>query len=213
MQLWTEARPINETEAAAYLEWRGVLGPALVAYAGVLRFHPDCPFGKGERQPCLLALMRGIKDNEPRAVQRTALTQSVMAAISHTKFADFKRGRQKIARLTLGPMSGAAIKLSHDEDMAEGLAIGEGLESVLAAMQLGFRPAWALGGTSGIRTFPVLSGIEALTILVDNDQNRAGQQAAQQCSERWVRAGREVFRAIPNHPGDDFNDVLSSDGE
>jgi putative DNA primase/helicase len=104
-------------------------------------------------------------------------------------------------------MSGA-VKLSHDEDVAEGLAIGEGLESVLAAMQLGFRPAWALGGTSGIKSFPLISGIEALTILVDNDQNRVGQQAAEQCSGRWLSAGHEVFRAIPNCAGDDFNDVL-----
>src|SRR5262249_53095021 len=109
---------------------------------------------------------------------------------------------------TLGPMTGTAIKLSHDEDVAEGLAIGEGAESVLAAMRLGFRPAWALAGISGIRSFPVLNGIEALTILVDNDRNSAGQQAARRCSERWVRDCREVFRALPNQTGDDFNDVL-----
>jgi putative DNA primase/helicase len=207
-ELWREAQPINDTEAAIYLGWRGVLEPALDAGAGVLRFHPNCPFGKG-RHPCLLALMRHIESNEPRAVQRTALTQSLMCAISRTKFADFRNSGQKVTRRTLGPMSGTAIKLSHDDDVAEKLAIGEGAESVLAAMQLGFRPAWALAGTSGIKSFPVLTGIEALTILVDSDQNSAGQQAAQQCSERWVRAGREVLRAIPNHAGDDFNDVLT----
>jgi hypothetical protein len=153
--------------------------------------------------------MRHIETNEPRAVQRTALTKSLMQAIARTTFADFRNSSQKIARRTLGPMTGAAIKFSDDESVAEGLAIGEGSESVLAAMQLGFRPAWALGGTSGIRSFPVLNGIEALTILVDNDRNSAGQQAARQCSERWVHAGREVFRAIPNQAGDDFNDVLT----
>ncbi len=209
LELWSEAGPINNTLAAIYLDWRGVLDPALEAGAGVLRFHPDCRLGKRERHPCLLALMRHIKSNEPRAVQRTALTQSLMRAISRITFADFKHGGQKVTRLALGPMSEAAIKLSGDEDMAERLAIGEGAESVLAAMRLGFRPAWALCGTSGIKTFPVLSGIEALTILVDNDQNSAGQQASQQCSERWLRAGREVLRAIPNHVGDDFNDVLT----
>ena len=208
LELYRQSGPIDNTEAAIYLGCRGVLEPALEVGAGVLRFHPDCPFGK-ERHPCLLALMRHIESNEPRAVQRTALTRSLMRAISQTSFADFKYSGQKIARLTLGPMSGAAIKLSHDEDVAEGLAIGEGTESVLAAMRLGFRPAWALAGTSGIKSFPVLSGIEALTILVDNDQNGAGQRAAQQCSERWVQAGREVFRAIPNHAGDDFNDILT----
>ena len=163
---------------------------------------------KGLAATSLLALMRHVESNEPRAVQRTALTQSLMQVISQTTFADFRDRGQKVARLTLGPMSGAAIKLSHDDDMMEGLAVGEGTESVLAAMRLGFRPAWALAGTAGIKSFPVLTGIEALTILVDNDQNSAGQRAAQQCSERWVHAGREVLRAIPNHAGDDFNDVL-----
>jgi putative DNA primase/helicase len=207
LKLWRQAEPINNTEAAIYLEARGVLEPALEAGAGVLRFHPDCPFGK-ERHPCLLALMRHIESDEPRAIQRTALTQSLMRAISRTTFADFKNSGQRVARLALGLMSGTAIKLSHDEDVSEGLAIGEGTESVLAAMKLGFRPSWALAGTSGIKSFPVLSGIEALTILVDNDQNSAGQRAAQQCSERWSRAGLEVFRAIPNQTGDDFDDVL-----
>jgi putative DNA primase/helicase len=209
LQLWDQAKPINNTVAANYLDWRGVLEPALEAGADVLRFHPDCPFGEGERKQCMLGLMRHIKTNEPRAVQRTALTQPLMWAIARITFADFKKSGQKVARLALGPMTGAAIKLTADEDVAEGLAIGEGAESVLAAMRLGFRPAWALGGTSGIKSFPVLSGIEALTILVDNDQNGAGQQAAQQCSERWVHADREVFRATPNHTGDDFNDVLN----
>ena len=137
LELWRQAGPINNTDAAIYLGWRGVLEPALEAGAGVLHFHPDCPFGK-DRHPCLLALMRHIDSNEPRAVQRTALTHSLMRAISQTSFADFKNGGQKVARLTLGPMSGGAIKLSDDEDVAEGLAIGEGLESVLAAMRLDF---------------------------------------------------------------------------
>jgi hypothetical protein len=74
---------------------------------------------------------------------------------------------------------------------------------------VGKRPAWALGGTSELKSFPVLSGIEALTILVDNDANGAGQNAAAQCSARWLEAGRDVFRPIPNHTGDDFNDVLT----
>jgi hypothetical protein len=42
-----------------------------------------------------------------------------------------------------------------------GLAIGEGLETVLSAMQLGFTPAWALGDASNVRHFPVVSGIVA----------------------------------------------------
>jgi putative DNA primase/helicase len=208
LRLLSEGMPIGDTPAAAFLNWRGVLEPALEVGEEALRFHPDCPFGEGTRHPCMLALMRDISSNEPRAVQRTALTQALMRAVSRTTFAEFKEAGGRVTRMTLGPTTGTAIKLSRDEDVTEGLAIGEGTESVLAAMRLGFRPAWALGGTSGVKSFPILSGIEALTILVDNDANGAGQAAAQQCSERWIDAGREVFRAVPNHTGDDFNDVL-----
>jgi putative DNA primase/helicase len=208
LRLLSEGMPIGDTPAAAFLNWRGVLEPALEVGEEALRFHPDCPFGEGTRHPCMLALMRDISSNDPRAVQRTALTQALMRAVSRTTFAEFKEAGGRVTRMTLGPTTGTAIKLSRDEDVTEGLAIGEGTESVLAAMRLGFRPAWALGGTSGVKSFPILSGIEALTILVDNDANGAGQAAAQQCSERWIDAGREVFRAVPNHTGDDFNDVL-----
>jgi putative DNA primase/helicase len=169
-----------------------VLEAALEAGGRVLRFHPDCTFGEGTRHPCLLALLRDIHSNEPRAIYRTALNST----------------GEKIGRMALGPQTGSAIKLSADENATQGLAVGEGLETVLAAMQLGFRPAWALGSTSGIRTFPVLNGLECLTILVDNDKNGAGHRAAQECLDRWTDAGRQVLRVVPNCAGDDFNDVL-----
>ena len=60
--------------------------------------------------------------------------------------------------------------------MTLGLAVGEGLETVLSAMKLGFSPAWALGDASNLRQFPVLSGIESLTIIVDNDKSGTGQR-------------------------------------
>ena len=63
--LWREAGPIVGTHAACYLEWRHVLEPALEAGNGVLRFHPNCPFGEDTRHPCLLALMRDIRGDQP----------------------------------------------------------------------------------------------------------------------------------------------------
>lgn len=212
LNLFGEGRPIADTPAARFLDWRGTLESAFEAGDEVLRFHPNAPFGKGTRCPRMLALLRDIITDEPRAVLRTALDHDLMEAICQTSFASFKEAGGKIARMTLGPKTGTAIKLCAHEAVSEGLAVGEGLETVLAAMRLGQRPAWALGGTSELKSFPVLSGIEALTILVDNDANRAGQNAAVQCSARWLEAGREVFRAIPNHTGDDFNDVLRWSG-
>ena len=57
-----------------------------------------------------------------------------------------------------------------------------------AAGQLGLRPCWALGSKGAIGAFPVLSGIEALTILAEPD----AETEIQNCVARWHAAGREV---------------------
>jgi putative DNA primase/helicase len=189
--LWQEATPIAGTIAAVYLATRRILHLAGGIDGRVLRFHPSCPYD-GSRHPCLLALMRDVCIDEPRAIQRTALTQT----------------GEKIGRRTLGPKTGAAIKLSADEDVTMGLAVGEGLETVLSAVRLGFSPAWAVGDAGNVRAFPVLSGVECLTIIVDNDESGTGQRAALDCSSRWTGAGREVFRVVPDRRGDDLNNIL-----
>ena len=189
-ELWQEAVPIADTTAARYLARRSLHIPHEMD-GRVLRFHPTCPFD-GTRHPCLLALMLDVRTNEPRAIQRTALTQA----------------GEKIGRRALGPKIGAAIKLSADENVTMGLVVGEGLETVLSAMELGFNPAWALGDAGNVRGFPVLSGIECLTIIVDNDESGTGQRAALECSSRWTDAGREVFRIIPDCRGSDMNNII-----
>lgn len=62
-----------------------------------------------------------------------------------------------------------------------------------------------------MRDLPVLPGIEALTILVDNDANGDGQAAAEACARRWLAEGREVIRLTPKLVGTDFNDIAAGD--
>jgi len=197
LALWWAAKPITGTLAETYLRSRGL------EYADpdgeVLRFHPNCPFG-GVTHPCMIALFREIEGNKPAAIHRTALTPD---------------GR-KIDRMALGPTSGAAIKLSGDEDVTMGLHIAEGIETTLAAMAMDFKPAWALGHSGGIAKFPVLPGIEALTIIVDHDHpdsngRKAGHAAARECARRWMEARRDVYNVVPHMMGADMADVLVED--
>jgi hypothetical protein len=69
----------------------------------------------------MLALLRDIRTNKPRAIHRTALTPA----------------GGKIGRMVLGSKVGAAIKLSPDDAVTMGLAIAEGIETALSGMQLG----------------------------------------------------------------------------
>jgi putative DNA primase/helicase len=184
LEIWEQARPVGQTLAARYLAMRGFDGLRLTIDEDVLRFHPSCPF-REERHPCLLSLLRDVVTDIPCAIQRTA----------------FRPDGSKIGRMTLGPKTTAAIKLSPNVDVNRCLTIGEGLETTLAGMMLGYVPAWALGDANGVASFPVLPGIESITILVDHDRSGTGQRAAITCSARWTNAGREVFRLVPREPG------------
>jgi hypothetical protein len=108
---------------------------------------------------------------------------------------------------TLGRPQGI-LRLSAGEDVGDGLHLAEGLETSLTAMALGFRPLWATGSTALMRCFPVLPGIEALTILADRDASGAGEEAAQAAARRWRSAGREVrIRRLRKGLGD-INDAV-----
>jgi hypothetical protein len=47
-----------------------------------LRFHASCPY-RGARQPCMVALLRDIITDAPRAIQRTALIRRRRKDWSH----------------------------------------------------------------------------------------------------------------------------------
>jgi hypothetical protein len=197
LKIWNEARPIIGTLAEAYLTTtRGIDLTGIPSED--LRFHPRCPFTPGMRHPCLVALFRNPVTNEPTGIHRTALT------------ADAK----KIERLSLGPTRGSVIKLWADEDVSYGLVLGEGIETTLAAATRAehhgtlLQPAWAAGKRTNMASFPVLAGIDALTVLVDNDANGASLKAASEVIWRWRDAGREAIALLPDKVDSDFNDLV-----
>jgi hypothetical protein len=69
------------------------------------------------------------------------------------------------------------------------------------------RPVWALGSAGAIAAFPVLSGIDALTMLAETDDSGANAKAIRACGNRWAKAGREVIVATPYVRGD-MNEAL-----
>jgi phage/plasmid primase-like uncharacterized protein len=191
-EIWSKAQPILGTAGAEYLLHRGIALDDVPEHGG-LRFHPACPWELGVA-PCVVACFTNVLTSEPRGIWRRPITGDKPKA--------------------LGAMAGCAIRLWPDDAVSEGLVIGEGVETTLAAAtQIEhrgtlLRPAWAAGSANNLEHFPVLSGIEALTILVDHDASGTGQKAAQACAARWSTAGREVIRLMPASAGADFNDVV-----
>jgi len=178
--LWAAAGNPRNTIAERYLNSRSLdLGDDVAG--DVLRWHP----GIG----AMIGLFRNIETDKPQAISRT--------------FID--RDGNKLGRKFLGPVGGAAIKLDADETVLGGLHIGEGICTCMAARQIGLRPVWACGSCSAIERFPVLPGIETLSIICERDE--ANRRAAIACVGRWNGAGKEVL-GIWSNCGNDLNDAL-----
>jgi putative DNA primase/helicase len=195
LKLWDERQPFVGSPAWTYLRETRGLGDWLEVFDldESLGYHSSCPFGK-ERLPCMVALVRDIKSDELVAVHRTALTNDPKP--------------QRIGRLSLGPVAGGAVKLSLDGDVTTGLMIGEGIETALSASSIfHFQPVWSVLSRSGIARFPILSGIESITIVADNDESGDGQGDAAKLSQRLVAAGIEAI-TVQTHLTGDFYDLL-----
>ena len=193
LTLWGAAQPFRGSPAEKYLRETRAIGDWLDTFAlDDSRYHPSCPFD-GQRVPALVALVRDIVNNTPIGIHRTGLR------IVGNRV-------EKIERRSWGPVGGGAIKLSADAEVTGGLLVAEGIETTLSASkQLSFKPCWSLISTANLRTLPVLSCIECLTVAVDNDP--AGIEAAEECVRRWLASGAEVITAQTRFHKD-FNDVI-----
>jgi DNA primase len=162
----------------------------------VLRWHPECQFGR-DKLPCMVALFRDALTDAPTAIHRTYI---------------YAPAHGKAERMALGRIAGGAIKL-WQLDGSGTLAVGEGIETVLAAVKLGVAtaPAWATTVANNLSRLPVVAGVKRLTILSDNDESNAGQQAATKLYHSYNHAGCDAVIKQPRTVGTDFNDLLRSE--
>jgi putative DNA primase/helicase len=196
MVIFRDARAITfDSAAGAYLTARGCLVPPVGSH---LRWIDRHRHPSGHIGPALVALATNAVTGEPQTLHRTWI--------------DPTRPGQKASidkpRLLFGglPKAGAVVRLWPDWSVTSGLAIGEGIETCLAAAH-GFTPIWSTLDAGNLAAFPVLPGIEALTIIVDHDP--AGLKATEQCARRWHEAGREVRGWCPPAEGEDAADFLA----
>ena len=214
--LWREAKPIRCTLAETYLRARSIELPGLLYTGEALRFHPACPFrldsGEYIRLPSMLAAMLNAETNEFQGVHRTALRSD---GLSKAKMAGLAS-----AKKMLGPAAGAVVKLTPDEDVTSRLNIGEGIEDSLTVLgNFGIAPICATMTSGTMKAFPVLPGIESLSIFANNDLpklqggqlHQAGNEAAHACAARWVANDREASIWLPPSIGSDFNNLVEKD--
>jgi hypothetical protein len=171
-RLWRETEPLPGTAGERFfIEHRHLPISQLYPLDHVLRFHP------GKRM--VVALMTDPISAEPTGVHRIFLDSD-----------GAKHGDRKM----LG--RAGIIRISPDDAVEEGLGLAEGIEKAVAILLGGWAPVWAAGSAGGIARFPILTGVQALTVFSDLDP--VGTRAAHACAARWRDAGCEaVIRPPP----------------
>jgi putative DNA primase/helicase len=190
--IWNEAVDPRGTRAEQYLASRALALDDDVA-GNVLRYHPAVPWREEDTGltvgvPALVAAFRSVDDGGITGVHRIRVDQLPRWPMTE--------------RRMLGIVHRAAVKLDPAGDV---LAIGEGIETAMAARRLGQKPAWALGSVGAIAKFPLIDGVHRLAIL--GETGAASANAIQLCGQRWHRAGRKVQIIMPD-VGSDLNDQV-----
>ena len=198
VEIWDRGADPRGTLAERYLNEHRKLELCDELAGAVLRFHPRCPWrgedaGTADYVPALIAAFRSVDDDVITGIHRIALNND----------------GSKIGRRMLGIVHRAAVKLDSSATTGE-LAIGEGVETCMAARQLGIRPCWALGSVGAISFFPLIPSVVTLRIIGENDD--ASQHPIEMCGQRWRRAGRRVRVILPTAGDKDLNDALMRNG-
>jgi hypothetical protein len=183
---WQSARPIAGSLAETYLAAR--------------KRHLDDPTGRVLR----FAVRRGRKSLEEKIEHHPALLAALSDARSGEQCGIINiylrpdgsdRLRDKKGKTVTGRAGGAVVMLSAFDESTMGLVLCEGVETGIALLQDEMRPVWACGAAGTLRKFPVLGGIQALTIGADPD--KTGIAAADELAGRWRAARREVLIIAP----------------
>jgi putative DNA primase/helicase len=189
LQIWRKSRDAKGTLAEIYLNNRGLKLPD---WPPIVRFHPSLWYNKEKRFcPTMLTLFQDLATEQPCGITRTFLNDD----------------GGKIERMMLGRVRHAAIKLdSNSKIRSDGaLVIGEGFETCLAAKTLGLDRVWALGSAEAVKWFPLIEGVNQLTILGERDTT--SKLAVAMVAQRWQFAKRTVFVSYPLR-GKDHADLV-----
>ena len=184
----SQTRGIDTTALADILERTDAIGWNPSVYFN----EPGHPL-HGQRLGCIVGIM-----TDPVTAQPTG-------AISRTYIGP--DGKKVCKAKTLGE-GGGVVRVSPDEDVLEGLFLPRRPRD--RARRCGARPEADLGDRLGrpMAKFPVVAGIESLTLVADHDANGTGERTARETAERWLDAGREVRLIWPKTKGEDLNDIV-----
>lgn len=187
--IWKQTRPLFGSPGADYLFLRHCVLPPV---DGDLRFHPQlyCPETKTEH-PALVGKVTTVIGNRAIGIHRIWFRPGEPRAIKKMRLG--------------GGDDPVCIRLWPDDAVTMALGIAEGIETALAAAVM-FKPMWSTIDAGQMAKFPLLGGVESLTVFADYD--KAGLAAAKAIGLRYMQGGISANFLRPKRVGEDFNDVV-----
>ncbi len=191
--IWLACKPLTGTLAETYFPSRCIAIDFVPRK--VFRFHQNCPRMNAPAGPAIVAAMVDPHTGEFSGIHRTFLAAD---------------GSHNIDKQMYGPAG--IVCLSDFDCVTDGLNLVEGIETGLSILAAGISPVWAALSKGGIGRFPVLAGVESLTIWCDHDvkkrpHDKTCQELSENCCERWQAGGAETTMRIPKFQKQDFNDL------
>ena len=188
-RIWCRTQGLRGTLGETYLRHRGCSLPPPDSH---LRYLPP----DDRHPPTLCAAVTDAASAKPISLHFTRLAADGRGKAGTGVDKLLLKGHRK---------AGGVVRLWPDDAVTSGLAIAEGIETALAGA-FACAPIWAAIDAGNLTSFPVLPGVEALTIFADHDD--AGLKAASACAQRWADADLEVYVITPTVAGLDAADLL-----
>jgi hypothetical protein len=192
--IWDDAVPVHGTWGETYLTQRGLADVLkLDGFEHCMRYNAHT-WNKADdwSYPALIFKVTCAVSDAFCGIQRVFLNDGGM---------DRNRNLGKLrlgSRLDTFPV----IKFTPNAVVNNHLNLSEGPENALSVFLLDEqgRPVWSAVDANGMRAFPVLPQLQAITLWPDND--RAGIGAAESCRDRYHAAGLAtetvIYKTDPN---------------
>ena len=220
---WSESVEVTDSRARPlwlYLQNRGI-SPRVLEMCQEQRFHPSCDYYSGDGEllgeyPCVLSLFRDAS-GKPITIHRIYLTPEGLKA----KFGEDDGAKKLMPYPSYVDPKGGAIQLVKPNPKLRIHGVGEGVETIWAAVSATGIPSWPCYSDWYLENFDftvLRETTDLLIIWVDKDLSLAGEKAAKKLKERCWEAGLACQTMIPPMPipdGEksvDWNDVLRYHG-
>ena len=202
-----KTKPIKDTIVEKYLlDKRGVMSLSAEAKKN-LRFMPRTYVGKGNAgqskyMPAMVAVARDAQ-GEFKCLQVTYLDDQTN-----------NKADLGIKKRTHGPMDGGAVVLNDTKKNNQISFVAEGVETALSVSDAcEYDKVLATLGKSNFKNIDVSLLTDKVVLCLDNDgTSTLNGKIIIEAAERLKELGKDVYIAMPERVGQDFNDIAKEGG-